>query len=139
MSYSLAFSQAIAISLYITYKIEEQVYDFVPTHEIADFLGIAKPSVVKVVQSLTNAGLIETREGAKGGVRLTRNSQAINLLDIFNAIEQAKPLFRLNIHPTEPKIEALAARQRMVASLQRAEAAMKQELQAVTLAALYSG
>ncbi|KPL90377.1 RrF2 family transcriptional regulator [Herpetosiphon geysericola] len=136
MSYSLAFSQAIAISLYITYKVEEHCYDFVPTHEIADFLGIAKPSVVKVVQALTNNGLIETREGSKGGVRLTRASTAISLLDIFNAIEQAKPLFRVNITFKEQKESALAARQRMLDSFQRAEDAMKRELQAVSLADL---
>lgn len=67
MSYSLAFSQSVITVLFVADKVQQGIYDFVPTQEISDALNIPKPSAVKILQSLNRAGIIETREGAKGG------------------------------------------------------------------------
>ncbi len=97
MSYSLAFSQAIFTVLFVADKVQQGIYDFVPTKELSDSLNIARPSAVKILQNLNRAGIIETREGAKGGVRLAMSPSKITILDIFNAIEYNRPLFRLDL------------------------------------------
>ncbi|MCB9104195.1 MAG: Rrf2 family transcriptional regulator [Anaerolineales bacterium] len=66
MSYSLTFSQSVITVLFVADKVQQGIYDFVPTQEISDALNIPKPSAVKILQSLNRAGIIETREGAKG-------------------------------------------------------------------------
>ena len=68
-----------------------------PTKELSESLNIARPSAVKILQSLNRTGIIETREGAKGGVRLAVSPEEITILDIFNAIEHNRPLFRLDL------------------------------------------
>ncbi len=137
MSYSLAFSQAIAIVTYVAIKIEHGVYEFVPTRELAQVLDIPVPSAVKLLQSLSSAGIIETREGAKGGVRLAQAAAKVTLLDVFKAIERDRPLFRIDIKLRLTNAEADMARQRLRAVFERSEHAMKEQLRATTIADLY--
>jgi Rrf2 family protein len=134
MSYSLAFSQAIAVVTYVAFKVECGMYEFVPTKEIAQALNLAGPTAVKILQSLSRAGIIETREGAKGGVRLVSPPHTTTLLDVFHAIEQERPLFRMDLKLRITNAEAQLAKQRLHATFERAEQAMKAELRAVTIA-----
>lgn len=136
MSYSLAFSQSIIAVLYVADKVQQGIYDFVPTQELSDSLNIAKPSAVKILQNLNRAGIIETREGAKGGVRLAIPPEDITVLDIFDAIEQNRPLFRpaLRFRVTGKKPES--GRQAVSNVLLQAEQAMKASLQETTIADL---
>ena len=94
MSYSLSFSQAIFTVLFVGDKVGQGYYDFVPTKELSASLNIPNPSAVKILGSLASAGIIETREGSRGGVRLAKPPQNITLLDVFTAIETGKPMFR---------------------------------------------
>ncbi|MBN2980386.1 MULTISPECIES: Rrf2 family transcriptional regulator [Cohnella] len=48
-------------------------------------------------QALNRAGITETREGSKGGIRLSKKAEEITLFDIFHAIEQDRPLFRMEV------------------------------------------
>lgn len=138
MSYSLAFSQSIITVLFVADKVQQGMYDFVPTQEISDALNIPKPSAVKILQGLNRAGIIETREGAKGGVRLATPPSEITILDIFNAIEQNRPLFRhdLELHVIGKKPES--GRQAVLEVLRSAEEAMKVNLKETTMAELLS-
>lgn len=137
MSYSLAFSQAIALVVYIAAKIEHGIQDFVPTRELADNLNIASPTAVKILQHLSRAGLIETREGAKGGVRLVGSPDTITLLDVFQAIEHERPLFRVDQGMRIDGPEAQEVLQRVIAVFRASEQAMKEQLRQVTIAELY--
>ncbi|MCB0169941.1 MAG: Rrf2 family transcriptional regulator [Anaerolineae bacterium] len=136
MSYSLAFSQSVITVLFVADKVQQGIYDFVPTQEISDALNIPKPSAVKILQSLNRAGIIETREGAKGGVRLAMSPLDITILDIFNAIEQNRPLFRrdLKLGVTGKKPES--GQQAVSEVLIAAEEAMKANLKETTIADL---
>lgn len=136
MTYSLAFSQAIITVLYIADKVQQGIYDFVPTQELSDSLNIAKPSAVKILQNLNRAGIIETREGAKGGVRLAMDPSEITILDIFNAIEYNRSLFKttLRFRVTGKKPEQ--GRQAVSEVLTSAEEAMKANLKETTIADL---
>ncbi|MHC1685086.1 MAG: Rrf2 family transcriptional regulator [Clostridiaceae bacterium] len=94
MAYSISISQAISIVVYISVKMKECNYEFLTTKAISEKLNIAAPTAVKILNSLTIAGLTMTREGAKGGVLLAKSPSEITLLDIFLAIEHERPLFK---------------------------------------------
>jgi Rrf2 family protein len=136
MSYSLAFSQAVFTVLFVGDKIAQGFYDFVPTRELSAALNIPTPTAVKLLGQLASAGIIETREGARGGVRLARPPAAITLLDIFVAIEAGKPLFRLDHTLRATGARPTRAQQVVSALLTDAETAMKQRLAQTTVAEL---
>lgn len=94
MAYSISISQAISIVVYIAVKMNESKFEFLTTKAISEKLNIALPTAVKILNSLTMAGLIMTREGAKGGVLLAKEPSEITLLDIFLAIEHERALFK---------------------------------------------
>ena len=136
MSYSLAFSQAIMTILFVGDKVEQGYYDFVPTKEISASLNIARPTAVKILGNLASAGLIETREGAKGGVRLAVAPADVTILDVFAAIETGKSLFRHDFELRVTGEKPTRAQEAVLAILNEAEAAMKDRLAQTTIAEL---
>lgn len=136
MSYSLAFSQAIIAVLYIADKVQQGSYDFVPTKQLAEDLNMAGPTAVKILQSLNGAGLIETREGARGGIRLAKSASEITILDIFNALEKERPLFRFDLGLQITGEKPTRAQQEISGLLSSAEEAMKDKLKEVTVEVL---
>lgn len=98
MSYSLSFSKAIMVVIYISDKIRQGQFEFLSTKTIAEVLDIPRPTLVKILQSLTNSGIIETREGKGGGIRLLKKTSDITILDILKAVESGKSLFHTNFH-----------------------------------------
>ena len=136
MSYSLAFTQALAATIYLADRVQQHASAFTPTTQLAQDLNIPRPSAVKILQSLSQAGIVETREGAKGGVRLARSAEDVTVLDIFTAIEGERPLFhkelKFNVQGRKPR-----QAQRVISTiLGDAEVAMKSDLQATTIAGL---
>ena len=136
MSYSLSFSQAIFTVLFVGDKVEQGFYDFVPTKELSAALRIPNPTAVKILGNLANAGIIETREGSHGGVRLARLSKDITLLDVFTAIEMGKPMFRQDYQLRVTGEKPTRAHQSVYGILDQAEAAMKLRLAQTTIADL---
>lgn len=98
MSYSYSFSKAILVVIFISDKVRQEQYEFLSTQMISKVLSIPKPTLVKILQNLNLNGIIETREGKQGGIRLMKKPSEITVLDILNAVE-GKPLFqtRFNI------------------------------------------
>jgi Rrf2 family protein len=133
VSYSLAFSQAIITVLYVADKVQQGIYDFAPTRQLSKDLNIAGPTAVKILQSLNGAGIIETREGAKGGIRLALSPSDITILDIFNAIEKERPLFRFDLRVQVTGEKPTRAQQAISELLSSAEEAMKSRLSQVTV------
>ena len=133
MSYSLAFSQAIMTVLFVADKVEQGFYDFVPTKELSAALNIPRPTAVKILGTLARVGLIETREGAKGGVRLAVAAQDVTILDVFNAIETGKPLFRHDFKLRATGEKPTRAQSAVLNILHDAESAMKAELGQTTI------
>ncbi|MEZ4519311.1 MAG: Rrf2 family transcriptional regulator [Chloroflexota bacterium] len=134
MSYSLSFSQAIMTVIFVADKVQQGFYDFVPTNELANALDIARPTAVKILGNLASAGIIETREGAKGGVRLAVASDKVTILDIFKAIESGKPLFRNDFEPRVTGERPTRAQHEVLPILNDAEAAMQNRLGQTTIA-----
>ena len=136
MSYSLSFSQAIFVVLFVGDKVAQEYFDFVPTKEISTSLNIPNPSAVKILGNLASAGIIETREGSRGGVRLAKPAQQITLLDVFAAIETGKPMFRQDHQLRVTGEKPTRAQQSVYAILTDAETAMKTRLAQTTIADL---
>ncbi|MFK0209331.1 RrF2 family transcriptional regulator [Agrobacterium sp. NPDC090283] len=61
---------------------------------LAEFHGVSTSYLLKHLQSLSNAGIVATVSGPKGGYRLARTTDAITLLDIVLAVEGPQPAFR---------------------------------------------
>ncbi|MBK7895635.1 MAG: Rrf2 family transcriptional regulator [Candidatus Promineifilaceae bacterium] len=136
MSYSLSFSQAIVTVIFVSDKVAQGFYDFVPTKELSEALNIARPTAVKILGNLAGAGIIETREGAKGGVRLALPPAEVTILDIFTAIESGKALFRHDFELGVTGEKPTRAQGAILNILNEAEAAMHQRLAQTTIADL---
>lgn len=61
---------------------------------LAEFHGVSTSYLLKHLQSLSNAGIVATVSGPKGGYRLARTTDTITLLDIVLAVEGPQPAFR---------------------------------------------
>jgi Rrf2 family nitric oxide-sensitive transcriptional repressor len=59
---------------------------------LAAELGISRHHLTKVVQALAASGLVATRRGAGGGVRLARPAWAITLGEVVRRLEAEAPL-----------------------------------------------
>jgi Rrf2 family protein len=134
MAYSLSFTKAILVVIFVSDKIMQKQYDYIATSMISKVLNIPKPTLVKILQSLHTAGIIETKEGKHGGVRLIKSPDEISVLDIFNALEKGKPLFNysFDIHARGKRPDK--AMVSLSGLFTKAESQMKNELQSKTIA-----
>lgn len=60
---------------------------YVSITKISDDLEISRHFLTKVLQQLTEAGLLESHKGPRGGVRLTRSPGDIHMIEIVAAID----------------------------------------------------
>jgi Rrf2 family protein len=65
--------------------------DSMLVREIARNTKMPLPYLSKIFQRLGDAGIVETKRGYKGGVRLSRPPEEITLLQIDAAVESTKP------------------------------------------------
>jgi Rrf2 family protein len=65
-----------------------------PTRSLAELHGLSETYLSKHLQALTNACIIESVPGPRGGYRLMRPPEEITLLEIVEAIDGREPLFR---------------------------------------------
>ncbi len=98
MSYSLSFTKAILVVIFISDKIRQKQFEFLSTADISKYLSIPKPTLVKILQSLNTANIIETKEGKQGGIRLLKEPSKITVLEILEAMEKGKPLFQTSFN-----------------------------------------
>ena len=58
-----------------------------PAEEISKRLKIPKEFISKILQSLTESGIIESKKGKAGGFKLAKHPSKIKLIDIVDAID----------------------------------------------------
>lgn len=58
-----------------------------PAEEISKKLKIPKEFISKILQSLTESGIIESKKGKSGGFKLAKHPSKIKLIDIVDAID----------------------------------------------------
>ena len=116
---------------------EELKFEFVSAKTISECMNIPAPTVVKILKNLNAAGIMATKEGAKGGVLLAKPVTKITLLDIFLAIEHETSLFKTQLDFFVENQQVDDVRLKIANCLQDAEKAMKESLKKTTLADLY--
>lgn len=84
MVLSKACSYGILATLYIAKKKNSQ---FISIKEISDDLNISFHFLTKILQTLTENGLLVSLRGPKGGVSLAKKPEDVTLLDIIIAID----------------------------------------------------
>lgn len=134
MSYSLTFSKAILVVIFISDKIRQGQFEFLSTQFISEILNIPKPTLVKILQNLSSAQIIETKEGKQGGIRLLKNPSEITILDILNAVESNKSLFQTNFNIMAEGKRPDNAQKTVGNLLNKAESTMKSVLATKTIA-----
>lgn len=132
MSYALASWQAILATVYIADKERRGDTGFVATARVADDLAIPAPSMSRILRSLAAAGIIATKEGAGGGVRLGRPPAAITLLDVIEAIDPG-PVFRTDSRPRVTGPVPTRRLEDLRTALGLADGAMRASLEEVTI------
>ena len=113
---------------------------FLPTKALAEFHGVPKEYLSKALQALSQAGIVETTLGPRGGYQLARPAKEISFLDIVEAIEGQRSTFacteiRRN-NPCKMPKSAFAAPCQIARAMQRADQAWRDELRKTSLADL---
>jgi Rrf2 family protein len=134
MSFSLSFSKAVLVVIFISDKSRQNQFEFLSTASIAEILNIPKPTLVKILQSLTAEGIIEAKEGKFGGIRLSKEPEQISVLDILNAIEKGKSLFNTTFDIKAKGQRPDKAQQSLQSLFGFAESKMRDELAKKTVA-----
>ena len=98
MGYSLSFTKSILVVIFIADKVRQKQFEFLSTAYISKYLSIPKPTLVKILQNLNMANIIETKEGKNGGIRLLKDPSKITVLEILEAMEKGKPLFQTSFN-----------------------------------------
>ncbi len=64
-----------------------------PGARLAEFHGVPGPYLVKHLQALTRAGVLDSVPGPKGGFRLARPAGEITVAEVVEAIDGRRPAF----------------------------------------------
>lgn len=107
---------------------------------LAEFHGVSTSYLLKHLQALSKAGILNTVPGPRGGYRLARDPKNITLLDIVIAVEGPEPAFRCQEirqrGPNPLPRSAFVKPCGINAAMLKAEKAYKDELRRVTIAGL---
>jgi len=139
ISYSTSFTQGITLLLVIHALNETNGDKTVPTKLLAEYAGIPFASAVKTLKSLSASGVTSTKEGAGGGSMLAKPISQITLFDVFMAVEQDSPLFKMHtgINCDHDIVDVL--KKRVEICIGNAANAMKDSLRSVTLESIWTG
>lgn len=110
-----------------------------PAAALAGFHGVSPSYLLKHLQALSVAGVLESVPGPTGGYRLARPPERISLLDIVQAVEGAGPAFRcseIRQRGPNPLAKKPTRPCEINAAMLKAELAWKQELARVSVADL---
>ncbi len=80
-------SEAASIAIHALILLGKEPGKIIPTKEIVKEFKVSDNHCAKVMQRLTKAGFIDAIRGPKGGFYLTKKTNAIFVLDIYEAID----------------------------------------------------
>lgn len=111
---------------------------FLSTKALAELHGLPKEYLSKALQSLSQAGLVDTALGPTGGYRLAKPPAELTFLEIVEAVEgKARTFVCANIranNPCRPKGHCDAKPCAVARIMWEADEAWRQKLSSVTLA-----
>ncbi len=71
----------------VLYVAAQQDREVVPIREMSERLNISFHFLTKILQTLTQQGLIQSFKGPRGGIRLSKPAESIRLMDVITAID----------------------------------------------------
>lgn len=101
--------------------------------ELASTLALSRNHLAKIIQHLSQAGMVETKRGGNGGLRLAKPPQQVRLGALVALLEQDRGLVACFADPSANGC-TLSGRCRLKARLRAGEAAFLAELDRSTLA-----
>ncbi len=87
MLFSKGCTYAIRAALLVSVKETRDGRKFIPIHELSDELDLSFHFLTKIMQVLTEARIMESFRGPKGGIGLARPAQEITLVDVIAAVD----------------------------------------------------
>jgi len=109
-----------------------------PTKALAEYYELSETYLSKHLQALTNARIIESLSGPRGGYRLMRSPEEITLLEVVEAIDGREALFRCaeirQRGPLARKPETYRLPCAIHVAMARAEKAWREALRSQTVA-----
>lgn len=87
MLFSRGCAYAIRAVLLVSLKSKRERRKFIPIRELADELNLSFHFLTKILQSLTEAQVLESFRGPRGGVGLARPAEQLTILDIIAAVD----------------------------------------------------
>lgn len=96
MAFSIAFSQALEIAAYVGIKSDEERYDYLSIDKISEKLNIPVPSIKRISSLLKRTGILSSKTGIYGGLRLAKPASQITFYDILVATEGSNQLFKVH-------------------------------------------
>ena len=78
---------AIRATILVAKKSTREKRKFIPIHQIAEELDLSFHFLTKILQKLTDTGIMKSFRGPNGGVGLARPANTIFLLDIIEAMD----------------------------------------------------
>ena len=85
-----SFSQTTGYAIEALACLARQGEESMLVREIAEATGLPLPYLAKIFNRLSEAGIVESKRGYKGGVKLTRTPGGISLLEINAAVEAGR-------------------------------------------------
>ena len=82
MAFSVAFSQALEITAYVNAKSQAQHEDYLSIQKISEMLNIPVPSIKKISSTLKKSGILTSKTGLNGGLRLAKTPQTITVYEL---------------------------------------------------------
>lgn len=76
---------AFVVLVFLAYQSRDRV---IPCDEIAAHLSMPYDFLAKILQKLTRAGLVASKQGPQGGYVLARGPAEIRFTDVFRAIDE---------------------------------------------------
>jgi len=86
MSHGILISEAVTLAMHSMAVIASRE-GLSSAHDISSMLGVSEFHLAKVLQRLAKNGLLKSSRGPQGGFTLGRKSDAVTLLDVYEAIE----------------------------------------------------
>lgn len=128
------FSQTAEYALRAISLLAERHPESTKTGEIAEATRVPQPYLVKVLQSLARAGVVETRRGVGGGVSLARELDQVSILDVINAVDPIQRITKCPIGLAAHGVELCPMHSRLDAALAAIEKIFRETTLAEILA-----
>jgi len=100
---------------------------------LAEAVEVSRDVVLKDLQSLKAAGLVQARRGVGGGAQLAKSAEEISLFDILSATDGPRALNPCLLEPRRCSRSSKCAAHRV---LDRVQTVLDRELEDITLADL---